>query len=446
MKLEGSLDAFSLPDIFQLLSFTKKTGGLHLAHDGADGVVFFAGGQVTGAAADSSRQPLARRLVGSGNVADEVLSAAVEAASTGDRLGVVRALLEKGAVDSELLRRAATDQSVDAVFDLLRWRNGDFAFVVDETNPDDVGVTLSVESVLADTEARRVTWETVSAVVPSPRAVLAMPVVLPAEPQVSREEWSLLALVDGRRSVTDLVDLTGSGQYAVVSTLAALVQRGLLEVRPAEGEDGADEDHVAVVLRRQALLAPLEGQPFVPVQEPAATVVDDAVRPEAGTDAEVAKTETDTGTENDDVVADGAEDKESAQDGPSAPAVEVGAVQAPTPPAGEPSDDGADERELASASAPDGPTMLGGAHVPQDVVPPRPEPFLPKRQADFDETGQRPAAALRTVPTQAAPSASLGDVVGATATAPDASSSVIERDPNVNRSLMLRLIAGVRGL
>ena len=268
MKLEGSLDAFSLPDIFQLLSFTKKTGGLHLAHDGSDGVVFFAGGQVTGASADSSRQPLARRLVGSGTVEDDALVAAVEAASAGEGTGVVRALLDQGAVDAELLRRAATDQSVDAVFDLLRWRNGDFAFVVEETNPDDVGVTLAVESVLADAEARRASWETVSQVVPSPRAVLAMPVVLPVDPQVSREEWSLLALVDGRRTVTDLVDLTGSGQYAVVSTLAALVQRGLLEVRPGEGEDGEADDHVAVVVRRQALLAPLEGQPFVPVQEP----------------------------------------------------------------------------------------------------------------------------------------------------------------------------------
>ncbi len=74
MKLEGSLDAFSLPDMFQLLSFTKKTGGLHLAHDGSDGVVFFTGGQITGASADSSRQPLARRLVGSGTLTDEALS------------------------------------------------------------------------------------------------------------------------------------------------------------------------------------------------------------------------------------------------------------------------------------------------------------------------------------------------------------------------------------
>ena len=86
---------------------------------------------------------------------DEALTSAVEAATDGEGLGIVRALLEQGAVDADLLRRAATDQSVDAVFDLLRWRDGDFAFVMDEANPDDVGVALAVESVLADTEARR---------------------------------------------------------------------------------------------------------------------------------------------------------------------------------------------------------------------------------------------------------------------------------------------------
>jgi hypothetical protein len=425
MKLEGSLDAFSLPDMFQLLSFTKKTGGLHLAHDGSDGVVFFSGGQVTGASADSSRQPLARRLIGSGTVSDEALVAAVEAATSGEGLGVVRALLEQGVIDSDLLRRAANDQAVDAVFDLLRWRDGDFAFVVDEPNPDDVGVAMAVEAVVSDAEARRSSWEAVSAVVSSPLAVLVMPVVLPADPQVSREEWSLLALVDGRRTVTDLVDLTGSGQYAVVSTLAALVQRGLLEVQPEEGEA---EDHVAVVMRRQRLLSPLEGEPFVPVpdarREPAAAP---AAAKSSGAKARIAAPPAPPADES----------------APDAPPADV--ADAPS------SDDGSqdDERELVTATAgPEGPTMLGGAHVPQDVVPPRPEPFLPKRQADFDETAGSPA--VRSVHVQAGPSASmssLGDVVGATATAPDPDShSVIERDPNVNRSLMLRLIAGVRGL
>ena len=416
MKLEGSLDAFSLPDVFQLLSFTKKSGGLHLAHDGSDGVVFFAGGQISGASADSSRQPLARRLVGSGTLTDEALADAVQVALSGEGVGVVRALLDQGAIDAHLLRVAAGDQAVDAVFDLLRWQNGDFAFVMDEANPDDVGVSMAVEAVLADAEARRASWDSVSQVVPSPQAVLAMPVVLPADPQVSREEWSLLALVDGRRTVTELVDLTGSGQYAVVSTLAALVTRGLLEVRPEGGTEDSD-DHVNVVLRRQRLLAPLEGEPFVPVQEAPAEVPEPV--------AEKAEPVADVAPEPMHSVPDLADETSSDEDG---------------------------ERELATASAgaagSEGLAMLGGAHVPQDVVPPRPEPFLPRRQADFDEQAATPVA--RPVHVQAGPSASmggLGDVVGATATSPDPDSvSVIERDPNVNRSLMLRLIAGVRGL
>jgi hypothetical protein len=173
------------------------------------------------------------------------------------------------------------------------------------------------------------------------------------------------------------------------------VERGLLEVRTAE--ESNETDHVAVVVRRQRLLAQLEGQPFTP-----------------------------------------------RVDGSTAPGGDVAGAVGELVEAPVPSDQPGGDRELVHVSAQNGQAMLGGAHVPQDVVPPRPEPFLPRRQADFDETAG--SAAVRPVHVQAGPSATVGDVVGATATAPDLDSSVIERDPNVNRSLMLRLIAGVRGL
>jgi Domain of unknown function (DUF4388) len=434
VKLEGSLDAFSLPDIFQLLSYTKKSGGLHLANDGRDGVVFFSGGQVTGASADSSRQPLARRLIGAGAVDDDALQAAVDRARSGDGVGVVKALLEQGALDSGLLQQAVTDQAVDAVFDLLRWTNGDFAFVVDEGNPDDVGVTLAVETVVADAEARREGWQSVSEVVPSSETVLAMPLLPPGDPQVSREEWSLLALVDGRRTVVELVDLTGSGQYAVVSALASLVSRGLLEVR-----DGSEPDHVGVVLRRQEVLATVEDAPFVPVA------------PSARAEQPVVEASTDEASEVDGPHTPDAEPVAVPEQGGH----EVGPAAAPDP-APDPAPDqvadaaGEDEEasgepERVSASAdPEQPAMLGGAHVPGDVVPPRAEPFLPRRQADFAEDAA--PSGTRPVPVPAGMPSPVGEVVGATAVAADPAAALIERDPSVNRSLMLRLIAGVRGL
>ena len=432
MKLEGSLDAFSLPDIFQLLSFTKKSGGLHLASDGCDGCVFFTGGQVTGASADGSRQPLARRLIGAGAVNDDALAAAVQAATQSESIGVVKALLEQGAIEAGLLRQAVTDQSVDAVFDLLRWQQGDFAFVVEEINPDDVGVALSIEAILADAESRRSSWESVSLIVPSPQALLAMPVVLPSDPQISREEWSLLALVGGRRSVAELVDLTGSGHYAVVSTVAGLVSRGLLEVR--DEADSAD-DHVGVVVRRQGLLAALEGSPFQPVRS-APAVHESKVADTRASETRAAEIELEV-----EIAEAGGADHGSEHTGS-----DFASLQADAPTSDAADDVPAPEGDpgLVTVATGDSPIALVGVHVPGDVVPPRAEPFLPKRQADFDESSVPPAGR----PMQVRGSGpGNGGVIGANAVALDPEAvAVIERDPNVNRSLMLRLIAGVRGL
>jgi hypothetical protein len=335
------------------------------------------------------------------------------------------------------VRQAVTEQTVDAVFDLLRWNDGSFALVLDETNPDDVGVTLGIDTVVADADARRSSWEAVSQLIPSSDAVLAMPIVLPDDPQVSREEWSLLAFVDGRRTVGELVDLTGSGQYAVVSLLAGLVTRGLLEVR-----DQSTPDHVGIVVRRQSLLAPLEGVPFTPTLEA-------APQPLPVEEPPVVPAPADEAPAYGELVGTGAPD-------PSEPG--IGGVTDHAIADGEPwggsdaPDDQqfqpvTDEPELVTASAVDDVSMLGGAHVPGDVVPPRPEPFLPRRQAEFDDGAHVAADSLanRTLPMHAG--GVSGDVIGATAVAIDPeAASVIERDPNVNRSLMLRLIAGVRGL
>lgn len=406
MKLEGSLDAFSLPDVFQLLSLTKKSGGLHLTNGQVSGVVYFAGGAVTGASSDASRQALARRLVGLGAADDAALRRAVERAAA-DGAGVTRALVEAGAVDPSVVQRLALQQVVDAVFDLLRWPNGDFSFAMDEENPDEVGLSVPADQIVSEAAARRESWESLSRLIPSPEVVLTMPVVVPEGTTVAPDEWALLSLVDGVRPVGELVDVSGAGQFAVVSTLGALLQRGLLAIRDEESPD-----HIALVRRRQQLLAPLEGgpaaaSPATPTPEPVPTVTVGAVGV-AGMAAAGAVT------------------------APAAPA-------APTP------------EPLAPAATAE-PGVLPGAHDPAGVVPPRPEPFLPKREVDHPEPSRAPSFAAPTAggapvsPPLSAPSTGATGTVGTATAAQPVAESAIERDPTVNRSLMLRLIAGVRGL
>ena len=390
MKLEGSLDAFSLPDIFALLSMTKKTGGLHLRRGNAHGVVWFTTGAITGGASDVSRQGLARRVVGTGVVGHEALSQAVEHSRNDDSTGVVRALSLAAAVDEGLMHDLVGEHVVDTVFDLLRWPEGEFAFVIDEPNPDDVGVSRQVDDVVTEARRRLEQWTTVSVAIPSPAAVLSVQTALADDPRLTRDEWALLALVDGRRNVAEIVGLAGRGEFAVVSALADLVARGLLRLN--------DGDDLSVLLRAQELLASLETATTAPAaapggQRPAEVVAAAAPEPIV---------EIVDFTEADDDDFDSDEDDEDA-DPLSATVAAVTQLSA----------------------VPAQPTDRA------EITPKRPEPFLPKRQPDHPEE----------------PLPAVAAAAGGAASAPAlAAATYIERDPSVNKSLLLRLIAGVRGL
>jgi Domain of unknown function (DUF4388) len=260
MRLEGTLDAFGLPDILQLLAFTRKTGALQLSAAPAAGVVRVREGAICGASSDVTRQVLARRVVGAGLVGDDALQAAVGAAASGTT-GVVAALLADGALSVEQVLPLATEQTVDAVGELLRWTGGEFSFVVDAPDPEALPLQLSVEDVVAEGKRRLAVWADLTTVIPSLDVALTLAVAPAEDPQCSREEWGLLALVDGTRTVREIVALLGRSEFAVTRSLAALVSRGLLVVPGASGPGGG----LPELQRRQALLAELEVGPSAAV-------------------------------------------------------------------------------------------------------------------------------------------------------------------------------------
>jgi hypothetical protein len=398
VRLEGSLDAFSLPDIFSLLSMTKKTGGLHLRRADAHGVVWLGDGLITGGASDLSRLSLGRRLAGCGHVAENHLTAAVEEVARSGELSVARVLRDHNSIDEGELHTLVYEHIVDTVFDLMRWPDGVFEFVVDEQNSDDVGVTRDVDEVVAEARRRLDLWAAIDDRVATPATVLSLALDLAVESQLQKDEWELLALIDGRRTVGDIVNLFGRGEYAVVVALAELVGRGLVRTDNTEG--------VAGMLRRQELIASLEtGTPM------AAPAIEENPVVEVTPVVEQAP-----------VVAIPAPVVEATE-----PAVidtidvEMAAVPDPVT---EPVVDDEPEGQVAEVADI---SRHSAARDLSAVTPHRPEPFLPGREPEHPE----PLAAA---------------MAGGGAVAASMPVGAIERDPSVNKSLLLRLIAGVRGL
>jgi Domain of unknown function (DUF4388) len=327
VNLEGSLDSFSLPDVFALLSLTKKTGGLSLHGQSGRGVVYLCDGLVTGAVTDATRPTF------------------VETDDDSD--------------ESEIQARAR-EHVVDAVCEVLGWADGAFAFVVDDVNPHDVGLRLAVDDVLTEAQARKSKWDEFSDALPGPDQALALAESIASDATLTPSQWRVLRLADTRHSLADLVDEIGASRFDVVRDVAALIEAGLLE---------AVEMAVAAS-----------------------------------------------------VVTDGGSKPAEVQAAPELPATPDPSerVEAPAPAA-------------ANGHAPR-PSSRGPE--PEGVIPARPEPFIPNREPDHAEP-------VRSTVAMPVGGLSHHTTMGSAAIA---SEPMIERDPSVNRSLLLRLIAGVRGL
>ncbi|MCL4554519.1 MAG: DUF4388 domain-containing protein, partial [Actinobacteria bacterium] len=92
MALRGNLRDFSLPDVFQLITFSKKTGVLRIARsDGPLGSVWFRDGEVFFAQSNWRVELLGERLVQAGRITPPALARALEIADStaqqGRRLG-----------------------------------------------------------------------------------------------------------------------------------------------------------------------------------------------------------------------------------------------------------------------------------------------------------------------------------------------------------------------
>lgn len=231
--LEGRLDDFSLPDIFQLLALTRKTGTLRVRHGDTEGRVAFRDGKVVTATDDVRRTATATRMLAAGLIGESELEAALEATERGTvDGGVVAALVDAGAVDAETVTDFRRQQAEDAVFSLMRLSDATFHVDVGEPPSVPAEVELNTEQLVVEGGRRLSEWAEIRRRVPGRQSVPALTTDPPGEGPVTigRDQWRLLALVDGRRRVGDLVDLLGVGEYAAVSELAGLVDAGIVSV------------------------------------------------------------------------------------------------------------------------------------------------------------------------------------------------------------------------
>jgi len=137
MSLVGRLEDLALPDIFQIISLSKKTGTLVVRSRKGMGMVVFKNGQVIQAANDGIRDSLGNILVSQGMLTEPALAQALtrQKRESDTPLGMI--LVEMGLVPPETLQTVVRKQIEEIIYDLLAWEEGFFNFELGEIAPKD---------------------------------------------------------------------------------------------------------------------------------------------------------------------------------------------------------------------------------------------------------------------------------------------------------------------
>lgn len=255
MALEGTFRDFHIADIVQLIGLQRKTGTLSVEGEDDTLTLTFQDGAVVWT--QSARVPWERRmpqvLVARGLLTPAQLQDALNAQKEGKKkLGAI--LVQKGFLQKKDWDCVLAQEVEEAVYRPFRWTAGRYRFVSEasvELAEGKIG-PLGAENVLMEGIRRVDEWPMILEKVPS--STMVFKVGFPAgklnPKQVGPSEVKMLDLVDGKRTVQELIDTSGLGEFEALRGLASLVAAGAVaSVGPVPAAAAAEAPAARVATR-----------------------------------------------------------------------------------------------------------------------------------------------------------------------------------------------------
>ncbi len=233
MALEGTFRDFHVADIVQLIGLQRKTGTLTLEGGEEALTLTFQDGAVAWAqsARGSWDRRMAQVLVAQGLVAPPQVQEALRAQKGGEKkLSAI--LAEKGYLRKEDWNSVLAQEVEEAVYRPFRWTAGRYRFLSEASVDLAEGKIgpLGAEKVLMEGMRRVDEWPMILENVPSTAMVFKVGSRAGKlnPKQVEPGEVKILDLVDGKRTVQELVDSSGLGEFEAMRGLASLVGAGAI--------------------------------------------------------------------------------------------------------------------------------------------------------------------------------------------------------------------------
>ena len=232
-SLQGAIKDFSVADILQLLSQQQKTGVLIVENDKKSAEVYFSAGEVVEIKTPADNDAFEAMLVKSGTVTREQLHQALEIQKNSIE-HVCSILLRKNMLDQQHFEHIITTHAYEVFYEILQWRGGKYNFVVQKTVQQSPVRLPGLESILLDVLRMIDEWPEIKKVIRSFDMLFDNNYA--ALEDLDADEERICALVDGRRSVQDIIEAGMLGKFYTCKALVQLLERGAIRLTAGRAE------------------------------------------------------------------------------------------------------------------------------------------------------------------------------------------------------------------
>ncbi len=281
MALKGTLKDFAIGDIFQLIGHQQKSGSLYITNKDQVAHIMFDTGNVVIARFKQSNPELmlGNLLLKAQIISEEQLEEAIQ-----DQQVTLRSigdiLLAKKAVTIETLKEFIVLQMKEVLFRVFQWRDGLYEFITEDFKFNQSIITPQrAEQILLDGFRMLDEWPAILKKVSALTAIYkplidvnevlrceeisrevsidneidtafaefeesspGTPVPKTDKPQYTKNQIKVLALVDGYRTVKEVVSLSRLGTFDTCQVLAELIDKSIITKIDSTAESRLDAE------------------------------------------------------------------------------------------------------------------------------------------------------------------------------------------------------------
>lgn len=228
MAIKGSLVEASLPEVIQLLAYSLKSGCLSVTDGRNFGNIFLKEGRIIHATIMNRTVRIGDRMREKELFKQQVLDNALRLQKQKKRrIGEI--LIELGAISRSDLEEQLRIQIEDSIFTMLTWQSGYFNF---EENllpaSEECTIDLSTQDLLLAGARRIQDWQKIESKLPHFETILAKSEIAHL-PQLTEAEQQVISLVDGEKSIDEVIQASGLNFYEAGKSIFVLLSAGVIE-------------------------------------------------------------------------------------------------------------------------------------------------------------------------------------------------------------------------